>query len=90
MTIYVIEIPHQMPPIAWAASSSAELIAKVNEYTSEEISEYEEAVDAIQRDLHTAMIFTSEAEARHALAIDANWEVHQGWRAREALRDLLD
>ena len=90
MTIYVVEIPHQMPPIAWAAENEAELIAKVNEYTSEEISEYEEAVDALQRDLHTALIFTSEVEARDALAIDANWEVHQGWRAREALRDLLD
>lgn len=89
MTIYVVEIPHQMPPIAWAAEDEAELIAKVNAYTSEEISEYEAAVDAIQRDLHTALIFTSEAEAREALAADENWELHQGWRAREALRDLL-
>lgn len=90
MTIYIVEIPHQMPPVAWSAENEADLIAKVNAYTSEEISEYEEAVDAIQRDLHTALIFTSEAEAREALAADANWEVHQGMRARAALRDLLD
>lgn len=89
MAIYVVEIPHQMPPIAWAAENEADLIAKVNAYTSEEISEYEEAVDAIQRDLHTALIFGSEAEARDALAADENWELHQGWRARAALRDLL-
>lgn len=89
MTIFVVEIPHQMPPIAWSAENEADLIAKVNAYTSEEISEYEAAVDAIQRDLHTALIFTSEAEARDALAADENWELHQGWRARAALRDLL-
>jgi len=89
MTIFVVEIPHQMPPIAWSAENEADLIAKVNECTSEEISEYEAAVDAIQRDLHTALIFGSEAEARDALAADENWELHQGWRARAALRDLL-
>lgn len=140
MTIYVVEIPHQMPPVAWAAKDESELIARVNadnagvvyerttvrelidqygedaeeiaeitrryspdttlyradylltegEYTTEEISEYDAAVAAIEHDLHTAMIFTSEAEARAALAADENWEqLHQGLRAREALRDLL-
>jgi len=140
MTIYVVEIPHQMPPVAWTAKDESDLIAKVNaddragvvyerttvrdlidqygeddeqvadlarrhdpetvlyradyligegEYTTEVVSEYDAAVAAIGHDLHTAMIFTSEAEARAALAADENWEVHQGLRAREALRDLL-
>ena len=139
MTIYVVEIPHQMPPVAWAAKDEAELIAKVNadnagvvyermtvrdlidqygeddeqvadlarrydpetvlyradyligegEYTTEVVSEYDAAVAAIGHDLHTAMIFTGEAEARAALAADENWALHQGLQAREALRDLL-
>lgn len=140
MTIYVVEIPHQMPPVAWTAKDESELIAKVNaddragvvyerttvrelidqygedaeeiseitrryspdttlyradyllgegEYTTEEVSEYDAAVAAIEHDLHTAMIFASEAEAREALAIDKNWDLHQGLQAREALRGLL-
>ena len=28
--IYVIEIPHQMPPVAWTAKDESELIAKVS------------------------------------------------------------
>lgn len=139
MAIYVVEIPHQMPPIAWMAENEAELIAKVSadragvvyerttvrelidlygeddeeiaeiarryspdttlyhadyllgegEYTTDEVSEYDAAVAAIEHDLHTAMIFASEAEAREALASDENWDIHQGLQAREALRGLL-
>src|SRR5690606_42008989 len=29
--IYVIEIPHQMPPVAWTARSESELIRRVRE-----------------------------------------------------------
>src|SRR5690606_2733881 len=138
--IYVIEIPHQMPPVAWTARSESELIRRVREadlqgivyeritlrelvdtygeddeqvaelarlhdpetvlyradyligegeYTTEVVSEYDAAVAAIGHDLHSAMIFSSEAEARAALATDENWEVHQGLQAREALRGLL-
>lgn len=90
MTIYVVEIPHQMPPIAWTAENEAELIAKVNEYTEEMISDYDAAVAAIEHDRYAAMVFRSEAEAREALATDENWAIHQGLKAREALRDLLD
>src|SRR5690606_3183438 len=138
--IYVIEIPHQMPPVAWTARSESELIRRVREadlpgivyeritvrelvdtygeddeqvaelarihdpetvlyaadyligegeYTTEAVSEYDAAVAALGHDLHTVLIFKSETEARDALAADENWEIHQGSKAREALRDLL-
>ena len=141
MAIYVVEIPHQMPPVAWTARSESELIRRVKEadlpgivyerttvrelvdtygdddeqvaelarlhgpetvlyvadyligegeYTTEAVSEYDAAVAAIGHDLHSVMIFSSEAEARAALDADENWEtLHQGLQAREALRDLL-
>lgn len=141
MTIYVVEIPHQMPPFAWTARDESELIRRVmeadlpgivyerttvrelvdtygdddeqvaelarihdpetvlyaadyligeGEYTTEAVSEYDAAVAALGHDLHTVLIFKSEAEARDALATDENWEaLHQGLQAREALRDLL-
>lgn len=140
MTIYVVEIPHQMPPVAWTARDESELIRRVmaadlsgvvyerttvrelvdaygeddeqvaelarrhdpetvlyradyligeGEYTTEVVSEYDAAVAAIGHDLHNVMIFSSEAEARAALDADENWEIHQGSKAREALRDLL-
>src|SRR5690606_12460568 len=140
MAFYVVEIPHQMPPVAWTARDESELIRRVmeadlpgivyerttvrelvdtygedaeeiaeivrryspdttlycadyllteGEYTTEEISEYDAAVAALGHDLHSVMIFSSEAEARTALAADENWELHQGLQAREALRGLL-
>jgi len=67
----------------------ADYLIGEGEYTTEVVSEYDAAVAAIGHDLHTAMIFASEDEAREALATDKNWAIHQGVEAREALRGLL-
>jgi len=146
--IYVIEIPHQLPPRAWAARDRAELIARVyahadqtgsstiyetttvqelrdqhgdcegceeceliqqladrygtettlyradyahaeGEYSDCEISEYDAVIAYLSSDLHSLKIFESDEEAREALANRSEWEMHQGTRAQESLRDLL-
>src|SRR5690606_41634391 len=59
------------------------------EYSDCEISEYDAVIAYLSSDLHSLKIFESDVEAREALANRSEWEMHQGTRAQESLRDLL-
>jgi len=58
-------------------------------YTTEVIDEFESWVDWLKSDLNSLKVFESDSEAVAALADDSVWNVHQGGRARQALKEAL-
>lgn len=152
MSIYIVQIPHRLPPSVCVGSDKADIIKRANaqhdasrsgrtifeettprelleqfgftpkecptdeckdilelakkygwdtkiyradymngegEYTAEVISEYDAVLSYVDHDLHMTKLFSTDAEAIAALNNDAEWTVHQGLKAAEALKHAL-
>lgn len=106
MTLFIVEIPHRMPPKCWSAPDRAAVISIIERSfeRSGGIEEfmarggaklYEEATfaDFIEmngHDLSSQMVFESEAEARAALNDELQWNRHGGLKAKAALAALVE
>ena len=97
MSIYIVEIPHQRPPRCWSAPHRAAIIRLIEQahepgggideflQCSAAPPTYWQYLDMNGHDLHSQMVFDSEAKAREALADENNWKRHGGLAARTAL-----
>jgi hypothetical protein len=149
--IYILEIPHQLPPKVWSRSNKEQIMTVINEvsarsgdpiyeestgrdllemfgydstsemredndaltttadlidthgldatfykgygdeeYGVEQVDEWESYLEWNGRDLSTQRVYMSDGEARAALADDSQWRIHQGVKARIALKKELE
>lgn len=91
--IYVIEIPHQLPPTAWVAINEADFISRSDQAYARcgdtpETDDADELFDAwvkyIRADLSSLLIYMTDEEAIAALD-STDFNRHGGAAARDKL-----
>ena len=87
--IYIVEVPHQLPPRAWARDTEQEIIEVIYNKSYGHIDDgFEAHIDENAHDLQDHYVFMNEAEAHEALD-DDDHTIHRHIEARIALRECL-
>ncbi len=93
--IYIIEIPHQLPPRVWVAANEREVIETILEVSSISDSgprsaNFDDCLEWNGHDLKCQRVYMTDDEAKAALANDSEWRrIHQGIQARIALEEVI-
>ncbi len=88
--IYIIEVPHRLPPTAWSADTLQDAHARIEACdTTGDIDNYENALEYNAHDLAWQEVL-SESEALRVLGRPNSWRTrHSGCQAFSALAELV-
>lgn len=88
--IYIVEVPHRLPPKAWARDTEQEIIEVIYENSYQHIDGgFEAHIDENAHDLQDHYVFMNEDEA-HAALNDEDHTIRGHIGARKALRECLE
>jgi len=82
--LFIVEIPHRLPPRAWVAESKPDFITKVEATCPHDLETFDQAAEYLRDDLHSCVILTID-EAR-----EYEFGGHWAFAAQFALDDLLE
>ena len=80
MTIYILQVPHQMPPKAWTAETIAEALCLL----STDYEEFDDLSEAVAHDMHAGFWAESIADLKDAVG----WLQHQRLKSNAAIISL--
>ena len=88
--IYIIEVPHRLPPTAWSADTLQDAHEQITYCdTTGDIDNYADAFEYNAHDLAWQEVLT-ESEALRVLGQPNSWRTrHSGRAAFDALADLM-
>ena len=88
--IYIIEVPHRLPPTAWSADTLQDAHARIEACdTTGDIDNYEDAFEYNAHDLAWQEVL-SESEALAIVENPNSWRTrHKGIEAFNALAELV-